>query len=168
MRSLNSTGNRLIRNRPNDSVFRYFHETGKLEERCSIPVVELGRLHAAYCQQCGTDDTAYHICSQIIPSRVTTGQIHLMPLIKHAGQQRTGNRNRQLRPSMQSTCQTYAPSQQGKNASMKQFIPWRRYQIYCNRLWSQHEQAEDNTQRQQQCYDAEVTRCQGLQKQNER
>lgn len=149
------------------SVFPSSPEKEKREEHCSTAIVEPAIPYASYRQQCRTNDTAYHIRGQIIPPRVTAGQVYLMPLIKHTDQQCTGNRNRQPGPPMQPTRQARSPSQQGKDSSVKQFIPWRGHQIYSKRLWPQHKQAEDNTQHQQQSRDAEVTRYRPLHKQNE-
>jgi hypothetical protein len=139
------------------SVFPSSTETERRKDPCSTSIVELATSYASYRQQCRTNDAAYHIRSQIIPSRITAGQVHLMPLIKRADQQGAGSRDYQLGPPMQPATHTHSPSQQGKDSSVNQFIPWRGHQIYSNRLCPKHQQAEDNTQRQQQSCDAAVT-----------
>lgn len=110
------------------------------------------------CQQCRTNDTANHIRNQIIPGCLPSGQINLMPLVQHPYQQRRGHRDHQPAPTLQSACQSCPTSEQGKDTSMNQFIPWRGYQIHSNRMPSQYKQAQNNPQGQQYGCNSQMTR----------
>ena len=101
------------------------------------------------CQQPRTNDAASHICNQIIPSRLSSGQVGLMPFIQRPHKQCRGKPDNQPAPILQPACQPHPACEQGKNTSMNQFVPWRGDQIHSNRMCSQYKQAQHNPQRQQ-------------------
>lgn len=117
----------------------------------------LATLFAPQCQGYRADEAACHVRNKVGPTRLPTRKIQLMPLIQQSNQQRAEKRNSQTAPVMKSASEAKCPGEQRKHGAMKQFVPWLRHQIHCNRLRSSNEQATHNPERQQRGCNAKVT-----------
>lgn len=109
-------------------------------------------------QQRGADDGPCYICHHVAPRGLSPGQIDLMPFIKRSHKQRRANCNSQPSPTLVSAGHSNTASKQGKDTSVNQFVPGRRYQIYSNRMSSHYKQAQYNRQGQQHPRSSEMAR----------
>ena len=128
------------------------------DEHSSNTAIVLITPYALYRQQCCTDSAAHRIRYQVRPSRLPAGEIHLMPLIKHANQQRAEKCEDQPLPIRQSARHANCPRQQGENNAMNQLVPRGRYQIYSNRLRSSDKQADHDPECEQHGHEADGAR----------